>query len=277
MSYNDVYKLRFKTFDRVLEIVNQTKPYKGSTNIYPLGARRYADRSFVFHGDHIVIRYGLKEVMKFHNDNSVEFLNDNTYQGPNMMMSAFLYPYTVKTDCRMGGDIICNDSVTHPIFKGLRVYLADLSLHPTVNYKLFYKTVDRSKSKELRKSWEEQIKAVKAFFLVSDSEQMINESNSLRKTPNKELDTYEQFLSIARSLGFMRLSSEYSRWGSRSIFIDTHREQVFKRVRDQFFEELYDSEGVGTDVFEWKEAVVGKKAPAGNRGVKINYRIEEAV
>ena len=276
MSYNDVYKLRFKTFDRVLEIVNQTKPYKGSTNIYPLGARRYADRSFVFHGDHIVIRYGLMEVMKFHNDNSIEFLRDNTYQGPNMMMSAFLYPYTVKTDCRMGGDIICNDSVTHPIFKGLRVYLADLSLHPTVNYKLFYKTVDRSKSKELRKSWEERIKAVKAFFLVSDSDQMVDEANSLNKTPNKDLDTYEQFLSIARGMGFMRLSRDRSRWG-RHIYIDTHREQIFKKVRDHFFEELYDSEGVGTDVFEWKEAVVGKKAPAGNRGVKINYRIEEAV
>jgi hypothetical protein len=276
MSYNDVYKLRFKTFDRVLEIVNQTKPYKGSTNIYPLGARRYADRSFVFHGDHIVIRYGLMEVMKFHNDNSIEFLRDNTYQGPNMMMSAFLYPYTVKTDCRMGGDIICNDSVTHPIFKGLRVYLADLSLHPTVNYKLFYKTVDRSKSKELRKSWEEQIKAVKAFFLVSDSDQMVDEANSLNKTLSKDLDTYEQFLSIARGLGFMRLSRDRSRWG-RHIYIDTHREQIFKKVRDHFFEELYDSEGVGIDVFEWKEAVVGKKAPAGNRGVKINYRIEEAV
>ena len=276
MSYQDVYNLRFKTFDRVLEIVNQTKPYKGSTNIYPLGARRYADRSFVFHGDHIVIRYGLMEVMKFHNDNSIEFLRDNTYQGPNMMMSAFLYPYTVKTDCRMGGDIICNDSVTHPIFKGLRVYLADLSLHPTVNYKLFYKTVDRSKSKELRKSWEERIKAVKAFFLVSDSDQMVDEANSLNKTPNKDLDTYEQFLSIARGMGFMRLSRDRSRWG-RHIYIDTHREQIFKKVRDHFFEELYDSEGVGIDVFEWKEAVVGKKAPAGNRGVKINYRIEEAV
>jgi len=276
MSYNDVYKLRFKTFDKVLEIVNQTKPYKGSTNIYPLGARRYSDRTFVFHGDHIVIRYGLMDVMKFHNDNSIEFLRDSTYQGPNMMMSAFLYPYTVKADCRMGGDIICSDSVTHPIFKGLRVYLADLSLHPTVNYKLFYKTVDRSKSKELRKSWEEQIKAVKAFFLVSDSDQMVDEANSLSRGPIKDLDTYEQFLSIARGLGFMRLSRDRSRWG-RHIYIDTHREQIFKKVRDHFFEELYDSEGVGIDVFEWKEAVVGKKAPAGNRGVKINYRIEEAV
>ena len=276
MSYNDVYKLRFKTFDKVLEIVNQTKPYRGSTNVYPLGARRYSDRTFVFHGDHIVIRYGLMEVMKFHNDNSIEFLRDNTYQGPNMMMSAFLCPYMVKTDCRMGGDIICSDSVTHPIFKGLRVYLADLSLHPTVNYKLFYKTVDRSKSKELRKSWEERIKAVKAFFLVSDSDQMVDEANSLSRGPIKDLDTYEQFLSIARGLGFMRLSRDRSRWG-RHIYIDTHREQIFKKVRDHFFEELYDSEGVGIDVFEWKEAVVGKKAPAGNRGVKINYQIEEAV
>jgi hypothetical protein len=105
---------------------------------------------------------------------------------------------------------------------------------------------------------------------------MADESTALCKLESKELDTYEQFLSIARTLGLMRLSRDRSRWG-RHIYIDTHREQIFKKVRDHFFEELYNSKDVGTDVFEWKEAVVGKKAPAGNRGVKINYRIEEAV
>jgi hypothetical protein len=141
---------------------------------------------------------------------------------------------------------------------------------------LFYKTVNRSRSKELRKSWEERLKAVKAFFLVSDSQQMINESKSLSGHPATALDTYEHFLSIARGMGFMRLSAEYSRW-RRGLAIDTDREKIFKKVKEVFFEELYDSEDVGIDVFEWKEATVGKKAPAGNRGIKLNYQIEEAV
>ena len=120
MSYNDVYKLRFSTFKEVKEIVANTKPYRGSTNIYPLGDRRYSDRTFVFNGDHIVIRYGVAEVLKFHEDDSIEFTRDSYWGGMNMMLSAFLYPKVVKSEVRMGGDIaeffrliVCssNDSV----------------------------------------------------------------------------------------------------------------------------------------------------------------------
>jgi hypothetical protein len=287
MSYRDVYELRFKNFDQVLKVVNETKPYRGTTNVYPLGNRRYNDRTFTFHGDHIVIRYGLKEVLKFHKDDSVEFLHDNYNQGPNMMVSAFLYPHTVKNDSRMDGTVIHSyysnaDRVTvHPVFKGLRVYLADLKLHPTVKYKMIYKTVDRKKSKELRKQWEERLKTVKAFFLVSDSEQMIQESRELGnkiawagKDLTMDADTYSQFLYIARLLGLMRLSRDFGRW-RRQPCIDTDREVVFKKTKERFFYTLYNSSDV--DVFEWKEVEEGAKAPAGNWGVKVNYEIKEAV
>jgi hypothetical protein len=178
MSYNDVYKLRFKTFKDVREIIAHTKPYRGSTNIYPLGARRYNDRTFVFKGDHIVIRYGSIDLLKFHEDDSIEFTRDSYYGGMNMMLSAFLYPNVVHCNIRMGGDVITGADNMHPIFKGLRIYLENLKLHPTVTYNYRYKILNRTKTKVIRKQWEERFKTVKAFFLVGDSEQMIKESKS---------------------------------------------------------------------------------------------------
>ena len=277
MSYNDVYKLRFKTFKDVREIVAHTKPYRGSTNVYPLGDRRYSDRTFVFKDDHIVIRYGAAEVLKFHEDDSIEFTRDSYWGGMNMMLSAFLYPKVVKCNVRMGGDIIKGDDAMHPIFKGLRVYLSDLKLHPTVTYNYRYKTLDRVKTKALRKQWEERFKTIKAFFLVGDSEQMVKEAKSLEcRTSMQDLtlegDTYLQFLHIAQMNGHMRLSTE-SRWRT-SLYLDLHREAIFKKAREKFLDRLYLQQG---DVFEWKEVEIGKQPPLGNWGIEIHHTIKEAV
>jgi hypothetical protein len=277
MSYNDVYRLRFKTFKDVREIIAHTKPYRGSTNIYPLGERRYNDRTFVFKGDHVVIRYGSIDLLKFHEDDSIEFTRGSYYGGMNMMLSAFLYPNVVHCNIRMGGDVITGADNMHPIFKGLRIYLENLKLHPTVTYNYRYKILNRTKTKVIRKQWEERFKTVKAFFLVGDSEQMIKEyhtSDCRLSIQNMTFDgdTYLQFLCIAGDSGYVRQRS--TSWGNRNFSLDKDREAIFKKVREKFLDHLYLQQ---EDVFEWKEVEIGKRPPLGNRGVEVNYTIKEAI
>lgn len=285
MSFYDIRHNRFSTFDQVKEIVAKVKPYRGTENKYPLGARRYSDRSFTFHGDHIVAYYGQSELFKFHEDNSVEFLHDNYYVGSSMLMTSFFTSkFVVKSEIRMGGDIIVNDNAMHPVFKGLRVFIntPNLDIHPSVKYNYRYKVLDREKTRSIRKLWEEKLKLTKAFFLASDTEQMIQESNtvearqSLIGETTLESDTYLQFLYLARDGGFMRKSNRSGGWYS-GVCVDTHREEVFKKVREKFFDRLY---SYNEDVFEWKEVEMGKRPPSGNWGVEVTYHInqnEEAV
>jgi hypothetical protein len=84
----------------------------------------------VFKGDHIVIRYGSIDLLKFHEDDSIEFTRDSYYGGMNMMLSAFLYPNVVHCNIRMGGDVITGADNMHPIFKRLTNLLGELKASP---------------------------------------------------------------------------------------------------------------------------------------------------
>ena len=40
--FNDVYQLRLSSWAKLLEMVKNTPPYRGTTNKYPLGVRKFS-------------------------------------------------------------------------------------------------------------------------------------------------------------------------------------------------------------------------------------------
>jgi hypothetical protein len=272
-QFEDIFRARPKSFAEIEHIAATVKPYRGTTNKYPLGARKYSDRHIIFKGDHADIHYGnyaRSHMLRWHNDNSIEFMQGSYHQGQNQLLCALLDPAFVKADIKQGGDVITlkTDKIeTHPIFKGLRLMMKDFTLHPTVSYKAEYAVVDKKASKALRGEWAERMKMIRAFFMASDAEQIFEEATQFNA--KLEEDPYAYFLqTVHRVSMYNPFRSRRGAWG-RGVDLDSHREQVFKESVAKFFKHLY----MENNTFEWKEAGVGKAIPRGNWGVRISHTI----
>jgi hypothetical protein len=201
-QFEDIFRARPKSFAEIEHIAATVKPYRGTTNKYPLGARKYSDRHIIFKGDHADIHYGnyaRSHMLRWHNDNSIEFMESSYHQGQSQLLCALLDPAFVKADIKQGGDVITlkTDKIeTHPIFKGLRLMMKDFTLHPTVSYKAEYAVVDKKASKALRGEWAERMKMIRAFFMASNAEQIFEESQ--QHNAKLEEDPYAYFLQTVR-------------------------------------------------------------------------------
>lgn len=272
-QFEDIFRARPKSFAEIEHIAATVKPYRGTTNKYPLGARKYSDRHIIFKGDHANIHYGnyaRSHMLRWHNDNSIEFMESSYHQGQNQLLCALLDPFFIKGDCKQGGDVITlktDVTKTYPIFKGLRLMMKDFTLHPTVSYKAEYAVVDKKASKALRGEWAERMKMIRAFFMASDPEQIVEEATQFNA--KLEEDPYAYFLqTVHRVSMYNPFRSRRGGWG-RGVDLDSQREQVFKESVAKFFKHLY----MENNTFEWKEAEVGKAIPRGNWGVRISHTI----
>jgi hypothetical protein len=274
-QFEDVYQIRPKSFAEIEDIAKTVQPYRGTTNKYPLGSRKYSHRHIIFKGDYADIHYGnyaRSHMLRWHNDNSIEFMQGSYHQGQNQLLCALLDPAFVKADVRQGGDVITlkTDKIeTHPIFKGLRLMMKDFTLHPTVSYEAEYAVVDKKASKALRGEWAERMKMIRAFFMASNAEQIFEESQ--QHNAKLEEDPYAYFLQTVRMVSIynpFRTKKHGWQRGSNAD-METEREQVFKESVAKFFKHLY----MENNTFEWKEAGVGKAIPRGNWGVRISHTI----
>ena len=276
MSFNDVYQLRLSSWAKLLEMVKNTPPYRGTTNKYPLGARKYSNRYLLFKGDHAEVHYGSynrSHLCNLWEDDTVEFIRDKHYgQGINQLLSAFLYPLFTADDCKQGGHsnptIIYNldksNKDNHPVFQGLRIHTKTMELHPSVSYKRFYTVIDRVKSKEIRAKWEEKLKPVYAFFMAGDPVEIYEDARKLKyseQTPDY-MSPYEAFLLIGSSRGVFRVRDD--KW-ARGPNLTTQRKESYDLTRKHLLNWLY----VCEEAFEEKEAEIGKAVPAGNWGVRV--------
>lgn len=274
-QFEDIFRARPRSFAEIEHIAKTVKPYRGTTNKYPLGARKYSDRYIIFNGDHADIHYGnyaRSHMLRWHNDNSIEFMQSSFHQGQNQLLCALLDPFFIRADCKQGGDVIMRrtDKVeTHPIFKGLRLMVKDFTLHPSVSYKAEYAVIDKKASKALRADWDERMKMIRAFFMASDAEQIFEESQ--QHNAKLEEDPYAYFLQTVRMVStYNPFRTKKYGWQRGSLNdMDTEREQVFKEAVAKFFKHMY----MMNDTLEWKEAGVGKAIPRGNWGVRISHTI----
>lgn len=272
-QFSDVQEIRPKSFADIESIARSVKPYRGTTNKYPLGARDYSSRYFIFNGDHADIHYGnyaKSHMLRWHNDNSIEFMQSSYGQGQNQLLCALLDPMYVHSDCKQGGDVITlktNVTKVYPIFKGLRFMSEDFTLHPSVSYKYEYAVIDKKASKALRGEWDERMKMIRAFFMASDVEQIVEDSKTFNAV--LEEDPYAYFLQTVRCMSVYDPFRTKSYGWQRGKDLTKDREGVFKESVAKFFKHLY----MVNDTLEWKEAGVGKAVPRGNWGVRVSNTI----
>ena len=182
--FYDVPRISYRWLQLTVE---NTKPYRGSTNAYPLGDRKYSNRHFRANDDgtfdicytdrqsmdehlkgvqtwpsgytaeqiasHIKWR-DARRLATVHPDNTIEIHNLNG-QGDNGLLTE-LTPYTFQQVGSMGGVVAHYHQFTrmHPVFKGIRLSL-DNECVCTTPYTTVQRKLNRKKATEAMKPYEE--------------------------------------------------------------------------------------------------------------------------
>jgi hypothetical protein len=181
------------TWERLNNITKTVKPYRGTTNRYPIGERRHNTKDFISeerNGEQVyVIRYGfswkehehtkeewLKSPSTIHERNhngEVKYLSysslprelgivrsDNTFEFTasyygqgDNMIMSNWARGWFMRSSRHGGMIYRGNDVFHPIFKGMRIDCETMLPHENSQYKVVGKRVSRKDAKEFLKRY----------------------------------------------------------------------------------------------------------------------------
>lgn len=197
--------MKYVNYAALKNVMLTQKPYRGSTNRFPLSRRTQSYKYFLHgedeKGEYMRLIYGKRfsseevteaehiadpvNVRKYKRpndpqgyfymkytqtpnelgivraDNSFEFSSKGYGQGDRTMLSDFSWG-TLKTDCRRGGMIYYDrNGFMLPIVENMRVDCNTMLPDPSHQYRLLGRRVNRKKSKEFLKQYEE-------FFKVSE-------------------------------------------------------------------------------------------------------------
>jgi len=193
------YDIRRVTYDRLQHITNVYSPYRGSTNAYQLGDRRYSARHFrkekdgafsIWYSDRETIdnKYGMvnqnsptyTESVDYydrgrlgvvHPDNTFEFVGGWNAQGSNMLLCHALDVW-LHNDNSKGGLVYsvsnsAEGTKVYPVFKGLKI---DLSTRkPVTPYKVFLPVVKRKIAGAIMAEYDEFRKTFPTMLKAMDS------------------------------------------------------------------------------------------------------------
>ena len=249
MAFNDV---KYVTFDKLKKMVAEIKPYRGTTNKFPLGKRAYKSRNFEWYGNMAKIFYGNRALCIVHEDESVEVLTDSFWQGQNMLLTETFQSLHFCSMAHKSGDVVQGYGKEHKVFEGLRFNLADNSVHKDRPYEIKVYSLDREQTKSIRAEVEDHFKMVKAFFLASDDAQIIEAMKD--KTDVK--DPFTQFCQLGEKKRVL------SRWGGG---LKEPRESLFKRIKQHAIDQIY----LERKPFKCQTLPGGSIIPQGNWGVEI--------
>lgn len=100
-------------------------------------------------------------------DNTFEFIGEYYGQGVNTVLSSWGYGYVYRSS-RHGGMVYRRGNLFHPVFKGLRLYLASMMPHESSKYQVTGKRVSRKDAKKFLAKYEDFYKINEVMFKAID-------------------------------------------------------------------------------------------------------------
>lgn len=272
MTFRDIRG--FRSFDDFIHASKHNKPYKGTTNIYPLGKRAYRDRSFEFLGEAVRIRYHDDNIALIHSDWSIEYESDGEHgQGCHQMMSSLLGYGFSTTQYNYFQVLRYMQNIMHPIFKGLRVDLKTGNLHPECNYKLIVNRLDPVKTKPIREAVDDLFKLAVPFFMNSSEDEiksllckptLASSEFDMEATSVDPLEVVCGVIIRNNTAGLRHAAMYNPGWAERMLRSD-FRKGVIETVKRQMLEECYKTK----EPFRTEVLPAGSIIPKNAWGVQI--------
>lgn len=171
----------FKSYDDFMKVTREQPPYRGTTNAYPLGNRKYSQRHFrvkdngeinIFYANRTNVDawevgkqdtlkreyerkmdYGERRLATVFPDNSIQISN-RVWMSDYAMIGAVTGFYC-RNESRRGGLVISHGKYIHPGFKGIRLMLDSAAPHPEMLYETRSLTLKRKEANEYMKRYDE--------------------------------------------------------------------------------------------------------------------------
>lgn len=180
-------------FEHFVELSQKCKPYRSADGRerYPLGRRAYSKRYWTFSDNKqsVTAYYDNVELLKIHSDDTVEFVAPAGYgQGDCGILASMLYGW-VQIQGQYGGAVYYHvrnynekeNSIKHPVFKGLRFHIETGTLHESSKYEVHTLNLDTKKTKILREPYEGLFKIGAQLMKVMDKNQICQEIRETRE------------------------------------------------------------------------------------------------
>jgi hypothetical protein len=303
-----------KKYSDFINEAESIKPYRSADGLrrYPLGKRAYSRRYWRFvdettqkENPPIGIFYNDTLLLKYHSDDSVEFVSNYAYgQGDGGLVSSVLRG-TVKSVSTLGGAVYYTERnrhndmnlVMHPLFKGLRVNLSDGSAHESCKYEVHTYQVAPAKTKSFREPYSKMFSLATKLLKVMDKDQIYQEMMDYRSkympttAGNNAWAAYwerdieeigQEFLQSQDAVGLVlhfgaRYNyKDFSYWQKWSMHTydresPTLSEKKFPdTVKTRFLTELYKSLiAKGVDIHETYVTQAGQRLPTVKWGQRI--------
>jgi hypothetical protein len=203
MSFYDINRI---SYESLANKVKNSKPYRGSSNAYPLGDRTYSARHFrALEDGSFSIWYMHREVgdkldkgeLKegwyvdkkplgiVRPDNSFEFTEVNgLHQGENNILSELLGVYIHQVKAKGGAIMTVNRGVAeYPIFTGLRIDIE--TKKPLTQFIVVQPTLNRKKSNAIMKSYKEFLDVYPVYIKAMNDKAAIEVIKDLHDQTNK--------------------------------------------------------------------------------------------
>ena len=294
VSHADFVNPSFKTQVRRYFYQNETprletvvnKPYAGSGGKeFPLGHRRYGRRRYyVENKGTVTIKLNEQVIGYVHTDDSFTFAS-KPYFGDQALLNRLFSSFCLFSSSRRGGVVLTNrpltkysqlgsnDSVVHPVFPGLRVYLNDLRLHESCNYYVNVKRLDTKLTKLIRKKYEDEFKAARGFFMAASAQNIVEDMTiGVNSTINYNLGNNDMYSRVVRRVEMNCVPWTFKHRPHRLYeMIDNNRSRFFERARKHILDDIYEQE----QAFKIETIEAGKPIPSGNWGYVIHTDKQE--
>ena len=169
MAFHDIRP--YRSHSAFIEDARRDTPYRGTTNVYPLGKRAYSDRHYRIRDDGRVDiifadrqhqdaqEKGIKDSEWLRKRKLATVHPDNTFvihnmvgQGDAMLLSS-VFGTHVHHDSRRGGAVLKHGEQMHPLFEGLRLTMGDFTA--VTPYVIHQRTLNRKKAAQAMEQYQE--------------------------------------------------------------------------------------------------------------------------
>ena len=276
------------------------------------GKRNHSPWDKVFHDAEL--GYAMYEkvpndILIVYPDNSIEFCAKHYGLGDMRIINSWLPSSSsqgiggnsfMNSEVHHGGTVIrrgvyyCPD-VMHPVFKGLRVNLPDLSLHQSCQYSWYKKKVNRRISKKLMKEYTDRFDDALPFLNTMDKDDILDTAIEALSVANEFIEDYEDRYKpevaeklldrhkdcpLDFTLATLWLIVPYAKTVIEESALNFHRKIMFYEIRNhmsdgaRFIEflkyglrkNLY---SIDNGALEYEQVLTGKMPPQSKWGFKV--------
>jgi hypothetical protein len=286
----------FNSYDDFMKVTREQPPYRGTTNVYPLGNRKYSYRHFrvqdngelhLFYSnrentDKWVMGlteaegknrdYAARHLATVFPDNSIR-IDNRTWMSDYVMFGA-VTGFHAQNESRRGGLVIRQGRYVHPGFKGLRIMLNSCAPHPEMLYETHTLTLKRKESRAYMARYDDFLTTFPVMLNAMGKDavrEMVAEMRSLHRFDGPWVDQImgmlekKHYCDAAVALAVHKIHTVHWTYGNRDVSV------LVKGITEHFRPFILSNIENKEEVFTITKHEAGKSFPTSTWPITVHH------